>query len=106
MWPVLVTFLRSYAPIITLPFAAVIGIIGYNLENILSDKYTPYNGQCKNNNVWRVNLTYISIADSVKERRDDRLMSDEVLRKATDVESLRYSANVLGRNLSPSLSKD
>lgn len=45
MWPVILRVLRQYAPAITLPFAALIGIIGYNLENILSDKYTPYNGQ-------------------------------------------------------------
>lgn len=45
MWPVLYSFLRSYAPIITLPFAGIVGFIGYNLENILSDKYTPYNSK-------------------------------------------------------------
>lgn len=44
MWPILLRMLRTYAPAITLPFAAVVGVIGYNLENWLSDKYTPYNG--------------------------------------------------------------
>lgn len=43
MWPVVLGFLRSNAVYITLPVAAVIGFVGYNLENILSDKYTPYN---------------------------------------------------------------
>lgn len=45
MWPVLFTFLRSYAPYVTLPFAGLVGFVGYNLENILSDKYTPYNSK-------------------------------------------------------------
>uniref|UniRef100_A0A1B0CBX6 Uncharacterized protein n=1 Tax=Lutzomyia longipalpis TaxID=7200 RepID=A0A1B0CBX6_LUTLO len=42
MWPAIVALLRSNAVYITLPVAAVIGFVGYNLENILSDKYTPY----------------------------------------------------------------
>lgn len=42
MWPVLFNALRTYAPYITLPFAGFIGFVGYNLENWLSDKYTPY----------------------------------------------------------------
>ena len=42
MLPILWTFLRSYAPVIMLPVAAVIGVIGYNIENIVSDKYTPF----------------------------------------------------------------
>lgn len=45
MWPVFIAALRNYAPYITLPFAAVVGIIGYNLENWMSDKYTPYNSK-------------------------------------------------------------
>ncbi|KPI96245.1 hypothetical protein RR46_12275 [Papilio xuthus] len=43
MWPILMQFLRTNAPYITLPIAAVVGIIGYNLESLLSDRYTPYN---------------------------------------------------------------
>lgn len=46
MWGALAfRVLRTYAPYITLPFAAVVGFIGYNLESIVSDKYTPYNGR-------------------------------------------------------------
>lgn len=37
--------MRGYAPYITLPFAAVVGFIGYNIENKFSSKYTPYNGE-------------------------------------------------------------
>lgn len=45
MWPVLFNALRSYAPYVTLPFAGFIGFLGYNLEALLSDKYTPYNSE-------------------------------------------------------------
>lgn len=39
MWHLIILrAIRNYVPIITLPFAAVIGAIGYNLENILSGK--------------------------------------------------------------------
>lgn len=45
MWQVVaMRVLRTYAPYITLPFAAAIGYIGYNFENFVSDKYTPFNG--------------------------------------------------------------
>lgn len=39
------TFLRTNAVYITLPFAVIVGVVGYNLENILSDKYTPYSSK-------------------------------------------------------------
>ncbi|XP_064097874.1 small integral membrane protein 12-like [Macrobrachium nipponense] len=32
MWPIVMAFMRTYAPYITLPAAAVIGFIGYNIE--------------------------------------------------------------------------
>lgn len=38
MWTIVLRVIRNYAPIITLPFAAIIGVIGYNLENIISGK--------------------------------------------------------------------
>lgn len=41
MWPYLFNFVRVYAPYITLPVAAVIGAVGYTVENMCSDKYTP-----------------------------------------------------------------
>ncbi|XP_050315082.1 small integral membrane protein 12 [Anthonomus grandis grandis] len=85
MWPVIYTFLRTYAPYVTLPFAGLVGVIGYNLENILSDKYTPYN-------------------KSISEQRKERLLDEEKLKNAENVEKLKYQANVLGQNLSPSLS--
>ncbi|XP_060534031.1 small integral membrane protein 12-A [Cylas formicarius] len=85
MLPVIYGFLRAYAPYVTLPFAAVVGFIGYNLENILSDNYTPYH-------------------KSIEEQRKERLLSEEKLQSAENVEKLKYKANVLGTNLSPSLS--
>lgn len=38
MWPLVLRVVRTYAPMITLPFAAVIGVIGYAVENILSGR--------------------------------------------------------------------
>lgn len=45
MWPIIMQFMRSNAAYITLPVAAVVGVIGYNLESLLSDRYTPYNSK-------------------------------------------------------------
>ncbi|CAH1163315.1 unnamed protein product [Phaedon cochleariae] len=85
MWPILFRALRTYAPYITLPFAGVVGVIGYNLENWFSDKYTPYN-------------------KSIEEQRRERLLDEETLQRTGDIEKLKYSANVLNTNVSPSLS--
>ncbi|OWR54198.1 small integral membrane protein 12 [Danaus plexippus] len=86
MWPIIMQFLRSNATYITLPVAAVVGIIGYNLEGLLSDRYTPYN-------------------KPVQDQRFERL-EDEMLKDPTNVQKLKYKENVLGKNVSPSLSKD
>lgn len=45
MWPLILRLLRTNAPYLTLPFAAIVGIVGYNLESWLSDKYTPYSSK-------------------------------------------------------------
>ncbi|XP_044745336.1 small integral membrane protein 12-A [Coccinella septempunctata] len=84
MWPILMRVASRYAPYVTLPFAGIIGFIGYNLESWLSDKYTPYN-------------------EAIKDSRGDRLLSDEALSNSTEVEKLKLSGNALNRNLSPSL---
>lgn len=76
-------FLRSNAPFLTLPFAAIVGIIGYNLENMFFDKYTPY-------------------TKPVQDERVDR-QADEALNDPTNVKKLKYQENVLGKNVSPSL---
>ncbi|CAF4957131.1 unnamed protein product [Pieris macdunnoughi] len=86
MWPLILRFLRTNAPYITLPVAAVVGVIGYNIEGLLSDKYTPY-------------------SKPVQDQRLDRL-EDELLKDPTNVQKLKYKANVLDKNVSPSLQKD
>lgn len=45
----------------------------------------------------------ILFLESIKESRSERLIADEQLDSATSVEALKYSANVLGKNVSPSL---
>uniref|UniRef100_A0A182KJ00 Small integral membrane protein 12 n=1 Tax=Anopheles christyi TaxID=43041 RepID=A0A182KJ00_9DIPT len=87
MWPVIMQLLRSNVAYITLPVATLVGVIGYNIESLLSDKYTPYSA-------------------SIQEKRAERVTDDEKLKAATDVEKLVYKENVLGRNLSPSLEKE
>ncbi|XP_039752407.1 small integral membrane protein 12 [Pararge aegeria] len=86
MWPILMQLLRSNAAYVTLPVAAVVGIIGYNLESLLSDRYTPYN-------------------KPVQDQRFERIQ-DELLKDPTNVEKLKYKENVLGKNVSPSLQKN
>ncbi|XP_026483545.1 small integral membrane protein 12 [Vanessa tameamea] len=86
MWPILMQFLRANAPYITLPIAAVVGVIGYNLESLISDRYTPYN-------------------KPVQDQRYER-MEDELLKDPTNVKKLKYQENVLGKNVSPSLQKN
>ncbi|XP_055919137.1 small integral membrane protein 12-A [Eupeodes corollae] len=84
MLPIIMAFLRSNAVLITLPIACVIGTVGYNLESLLSDKYTPY-------------------SQSIQENRAERLASENVLDNAAMVDKLRLNENVLERNLPPSL---
>uniref|UniRef100_U5EXY5 Small integral membrane protein 12-A n=1 Tax=Corethrella appendiculata TaxID=1370023 RepID=U5EXY5_9DIPT len=87
MWPLIYQFLRTNAVYITLPIAGVIGFVGYNLENILSDKYTPY-------------------AKSIQENRAERMTKEDSLKDASNVEKLALKGNILNRNLSPSLANE
>lgn len=86
MLPVLWAMLRSYAPIILLPVSSVIGVIGYNLESILSDKYTPYK-------------------PSIEEQRETRQLSE--LSPNGSPETLQdrkfVPKSIFERNLSPQL---
>jgi len=58
MWNLVFAAMRSYAPIVTLPIAMVVGFIGYNAENILSSKSTPHR------------------ANTVMEEREDRKLKE------------------------------
>ena len=82
-------FLRVNAPYITLPFAAVVGIIGYNIEGLISDKYTPFK-------------------KSVGEQREERMLKElEMKTDAKQVETLREKKfvpqTIFEKNVSPSL---
>ncbi len=35
MWPVIAQFIRLYSPYIALPFAALVGFVGFNMESKL-----------------------------------------------------------------------
>jgi len=42
MWPLLMGLARTYAPYIVWPIAAVVGVVGYNVERVLrKDKPIP-----------------------------------------------------------------
>lgn len=88
MWPVIVNMLRVNAPYITLPFAALIGIIGYNIERIVSDRTTPFK-------------------NSVEEQRDDRMLQNLEKMDAKEIESLKerkfVPQTIFEKNVSPSL---
>lgn len=88
MLPVVFAFLRRYVPYVTLPVAAVVGIIGYNLEGMLSDKYTPYQ-------------------NSIEDKREDRLLEESLAKDVTKVDSLKEKKfvphSVFEKNISPSL---
>lgn len=60
MWPLIMAVLRRNAVFITLPFAAVVGFIGYNIEGLISDKYTPYSSKSQYNAEW-ISCHYNSI---------------------------------------------
>jgi len=91
MWPIFWNFVRVNAPYLTLPFAAVVGVIGYNVEGLISDKSTPFKSK------------------SIEEERDERLLKDL---DSTDVkltDSLKEKKfvprSIFEKNVSPSLQK-
>lgn len=75
MWNVILGLARTYAPIITLPIAIVVGFIGYNAETIFSDKQTP------------------SRQMTVLEERDERRLK-ELEGEAPPDHSTRYSKTI------------
>lgn len=109
MWPIIFNLIRTNAVYITAPIAAVVGVIGYNIENLISDKHTPSSSM----SVISLSLSVITLmikrylstinAGSIQETRAERLSDEASLKDPTRVEKLKLNENVLGRNLSPSL---
>ena len=89
MWPILMRAISTYAPYIVLPFAAVVGAIGYSIEGQF-DRYTPWN-------------------NSVVERREERQLEEEGENKATTAMGSTLKdpefvpKNIFGKNTSPQL---
>lgn len=72
VWIVLLQGLRTYAPYIVAPVAAVIGVIGYNVEKWVrhGDLSTPY-------------------IESIKEEREERLLKETFENDPTQISSLK-----------------
>lgn len=79
------------------------GFIGYNIESLISDKYTPYSSECKDEESFSPSGTKQAffLSESVQDTRMERLTAD--LDNAENVAKLQLRENVLERNLSPSL---
>ena len=80
---------RAYAPYIVLPFAALVGAIGYTIESTVSDKYTPWSG-------------------SVSERREERMLREAAEREASSLakevgKEDFVPKNIFQKNVSPTL---
>ncbi|XP_045595358.1 small integral membrane protein 12-like [Procambarus clarkii] len=90
MWPLVMTFMRTYAPYVTLPAAAVIGFIGYNIEKQFR---TPPPSR-----------------PSVEETRHERLlkemMASNELALAPLSEKTFVPKTIFEKNVSPSLVKE
>ncbi|XP_043483884.1 uncharacterized protein LOC122512223 [Leptopilina heterotoma] len=68
MLPFVIGVMKRYAPIITLPFAALIGFIGYNLEERFSSKYTPSTPSINQQRLERSLETIVSDIEDEKEK--------------------------------------
>lgn len=82
MWPVIMAAARAYAPAILFPVALTIGFIGYNLENLVSDKHTPSR-------------------ESVIERREKRILQE----LEQDIQEPLVPKTIFEKNVSPGLQK-
>ena len=71
MLPFVFAALRTYAPYIVWPFAAIVGAIGYTIENtVRGNKQTPFR-------------------DSISEEREERFLQEYQEHDPTQVESLK-----------------
>ncbi|KAJ8044353.1 Small integral membrane protein 12-A [Holothuria leucospilota] len=75
MWQILFAGMRTYAPYVTLPIAAVIGAVGFGIERSIRGREdtTPSRS-------------------SIKEERDERLLEQSATEDATEVESLKQKS--------------
>ncbi|CAL1679352.1 unnamed protein product [Lasius platythorax] len=80
MWPLIVRSFGQFSKYLVLPFAGIIGFIGYNVEGWISDRHTPSTA-------------------AIKQQRQERLLRENVDSSATPKKH-----NPLEVNLSPSLS--
>ena len=85
MWPVIFAAIRTYAPYIVWPIAAVVGVVGYNVEKtVRGDKQTP----------WKTR--------SIAEERDERHLAESENKDLTEVDSLKDKTfvpkNIFDRN--------
>ncbi|KAK6633653.1 hypothetical protein RUM43_001242 [Polyplax serrata] len=82
-WALFSRVVSNYSTFLILPFSAAVGVIGYSIEQLISDRYTPS-------------------LESVKEKREERLLQEE-----KDGVSLTgkpiVPKTIFERNLSPSL---
>ena len=85
MWPVIAGVLRTYAPAILWPCAFVIGVIGYNFENIVRKP------------------SQLPDQESTLERRSERLLSESEGKDMTHVDRIKDKVfvpkTIFNRNL-------
>ena len=90
MWPIIVAVVRTYAPYVVLPFAAVVGLVGYGIEGKLTDRFTPWKG-------------------SVVDRREQRMLEQEKDQNSASETGLKNPEfvpnNIFQKNQSPQLMK-
>lgn len=90
MWPLVLSLMRTYAPYVTLPAAAVIGFIGYNIEKRFRTTPPP--------------------RPSVEEQRSERLLKEmlatDTITPAPLKDKVFVPKTVFEKNVSPSMRED
>ncbi|XP_037072666.1 small integral membrane protein 12-like [Pollicipes pollicipes] len=86
MLPALMVVLRTYAPVITLPVAALVGFVGYNLESLF-DRSTP------------------APLEGVKDSREERRLEDAAAAVGSLKDRTFVPKSVFEKNVSPTLTK-
>ncbi|XP_068215703.1 small integral membrane protein 12-A [Palaemon carinicauda] len=90
MWPILLAFMRTYAPYITLPAAAVIGFVGYNIEKQFRTPPPP--------------------RPSIEELRSERLLKEMLETEKVGLDPLKNKTfvpkSVFEKNVSPGIKEE